>query len=96
MRSAWRRRMSVADRVKCPSPYAVRALLGAMRLAEHLAGGLVRGEQQDIARRYALLQQPGDAAGERARLAAPRPGDDEAAPGADVTASYCCAFSSAA
>ncbi|MEZ4387525.1 MAG: hypothetical protein R3D98_08085 [Candidatus Krumholzibacteriia bacterium] len=44
----------------------------------HLARGLVgEGVGQDLARVHALFQQPGDAGGEHARLAAAGAGDDE-------------------
>ena len=70
---------AVADGMKRPAPEPAgvdREQIGDA--VEHLAGGLVReGEEEDVARVDALLEQVGDAIGEGARLARAGPGDDE-------------------
>ena len=72
----------VADGVERPAPEAVRAVGQEVGDAlQHLAGGLVgEGQQEDVLRLDAVLQEVGDAVGQRARLAATRPGDDEHRP----------------
>ena len=69
----------IADRMKraAPEPAGIdRQKVGDA--VEHLARGFVgEGEQQDVARIDAVLEQVGDAIGERARLAGAGAGDDE-------------------
>ena len=49
--------------------------------AAHFVGRLVReGQGEDLMARHAVLQQPGDAMGDHARLAAARPGQDQQRP----------------
>ena len=73
---------AVGDGVEGAAPEAVGGGAGELLDAlEHLAGGLVgEGQQQDAPGGDALIQQPGDAVGQRARLAAAGAGDDERMP----------------
>jgi hypothetical protein len=63
---------------------------------EHLLGRLVReGQQEDVPRLGALVQQPGHAVGEGAGLAEPAPASTSAGPRGEVTAANCSSLSSA-
>ena len=72
----------IPDRVKGSAPESARVHRQKIRHAiEHLPRGFVReSEQQDIARIDAVLEQIGDAIGQRARLAAARAGDHQQRP----------------
>ena len=88
----------VADGMKRPAPESARVHRQEIGdPIEHLARGFVgEGEEQDVARIDAILEQVGDAISQGARLAAARAGDDQQRTRRRGHRRDCCSFSSAA